>query len=130
MALLESRTGKSQSTLAEETLEEEKRRKKQKQAQGQKKARGGPSDVTGGGSQNTSFLSAGSGGGAIGQAIRTIGGIVDMNAAKKAARRAENRPEHRRMAGALDVYKEKKRSKQMGLATLSQAVFDWAAALR
>ncbi len=125
MAFQGSRGGKSKSTLAEETLEEEKRKKQEKQIKAQKKERGGPSDVSGG-----SMNKGGGGSGLIGGAFKLIGGAIDMNAAKKAARRAENRPEHRRMARALDVYKEKKRSKQMGLATLSQAVFDWAASLR
>lgn len=78
---------------------------------------------------------AGAGGSALlgplaGAGIGAIGEAVSGNQRKKAAERAENRPKRRRLTKVLEARDKIKRDKEMALATLSQAVMDWASAIR
>ncbi len=66
----------------------------------------------------------------VGAGIGAIGSAVESNQRKKAAERAEARPERRRLTAALDIFKERRRKKERTLATLSQAVADWARTFR
>lgn len=102
----------AQSSFKEkEKEEEEKKKNKQK-------------------TKETSTKKVTGGSGMIGGIIEAGAGFVDRNAAKKAARRAESRPEHRRLAKGLDQFKERGRKREVALSTLSQAVMDWAASIR
>jgi hypothetical protein len=64
----------------------------------------------------------------IGAGIGAGAGLVDANRADKAT--PAGRPERRRLTAALGKVDERKKNRKMALATLSQAVFDWAAAIR
>ena len=68
--------------------------------------------------------------GIISTGLSVGAGLVDRNAAKKAAERAEDRPKRRRLARGLETAQEGRRKREAGLATLSQAVMDWSRALR
>ena len=67
--------------------------------------------------------------GPIGGALIGAGAsAIDANRADKAT--SPNRPKHRRLAKGLEQFKERGRKREVALATLSQAVFDWAASIR
>jgi len=136
---LSDRTGQSPSTLAQQTLDEEERKKKEKakKAQAQKDKK----DVTGQKSQGQSAgegaaagasvgMAAGPVGALIGAGVGAAAGAAQSNQAEKAAADDPNRPKRRRLAKATEIAQDKKRSKELALATLSQAVFDWAASIR
>lgn len=123
--------GLSSATLRkkEEEEDEKKKGKGKKQEKGKK-------GTTQKGAETASMAATGAAGlmggpaGMIGAGLQIGAGLVESNQAKKAAARAENRPERRRLAKGVETFKERKRSKEMALATLSQAVFDWASAIR
>jgi hypothetical protein len=127
---LSGRSGQSASTLAQQTLDEEERKKKEKakKAQAQKDKK----DVTGKGAEASASagMAAGPVGALIGAGVGAAAGAVDANQREKAAGDDPNRPKHRRLAKATEIAQDKKRSKERALATLSQAVFDWAASIR
>lgn len=64
----------------------------------------------------------------IGAAIGAGASLVSANKADKAT--PAGRPERRRLTAALGKVDERKKNRKMALATLSQAVFDWASAIR
>ena len=105
------------SSLNQKKDEEEDEKKKSKKKAASKSA-------------ETSSSKPRGGSGMIGGIIEAGAGFVDRNAAKKAARRAENRPKHRRLAAGIETAQGRKRDKERALATLSQAVFDWAGSIR
>lgn len=110
----------SVSSSAMET-EEDKKKKKGQKAQG---AAGGAASGASVGAM------AGPVGALIGAGVGAAAGAVDANQAEKAAASAGPRPKRRRLQAGLDKYQETKDRKERALATLSQAVFDWAASIR
>ena len=67
--------------------------------------------------------------GPIGGALIGAGAsAVDANRADK--KTDPNRPKHRSLAKGLEQFKERGRKREVALATLSQAVFDWANSIR
>ncbi len=110
----------AKNTLSQDTLDEEERRKKEKAAKEAKKKKTATSILGGIGT-----VLAGPVGGA---AITAGAGAVDANRADKAT--DPNRPKRRRLTAALDAAKDRKKTKEQALATLSQAVFDWSNSIR
>lgn len=101
-------------TLSQDATEESKKDKKKS------KGKGAPSLLGGIGSALT---------GPVGGALITAGaGAVDANRADKAT--APGRPKRRRLTAAHRAVNEVKGKQERALATLSQAVFDWAANIR
>lgn len=83
--------------------------------------------IQGGGLGQTAGAGVGSLFGPVGTiAGSAIGGAVDANQKEE----DPNRPERRRLTKAQGLAQDTKSKKQRALATLSQAVFDWASALR
>ena len=71
--------------------------------------------------------------GLAGTALEVGAGLVDSNARKKAAKRAETsaefggrRPKHRKIQRVMNTAKKHRDKKKQGLATLAQATMDWA----
>ena len=123
---LSNRIGQSPSTLAQQTLDEEERKKKEKAKKQKSQAK--TKDITGAGGEGAAsgFMSGGPVGALIGGGIGAATGAIDANQTEE----DPNRPKRRRLAKATEIYEDKKRSKERALATLSQAVFDWAASIR
>lgn len=137
MALSKIRTTQSVSTLAQQTLDEEERKKKSKRAQAEKQKQDTSSKGKGGSIAEGAAAGAVAGsvvpgiGTLIGAGIGAAGAAVSANKAEKDAASSDpNRPERRRLQKGIDIKNERKRSKERALATLSQAVFDWAASIR
>lgn len=139
MAMAAGRTTQSPSTLAQQTLDEEERKKKEKQAKqkaGKKKGdvTGQKGKTIGGGAAAgaTVGMAAGPIGALIGAGVGAAAGAVASNQQEKKAGAGSdpNRPERRRISTAMGIAQERKQSKERALATLSQAVFDWAASIR
>jgi hypothetical protein len=104
--------------LASDSLDEEKKKKNKK--------KGAAQGAIGGA---TTGASGGPVGAIAGAAIGAGTSLVESNQAEKAAASA-GRPERRALTAGRDAMKDTKRRKEQALATLSQAVFDWAAAIR
>ncbi len=66
----------------------------------------------------------------IGPVVAATGAAVAANQDKKAAERGENRPERRRFTRAQELRDEGRSRSQRALATLSQAVFQYASSIR
>jgi len=137
MAMVAGRSTQSASTLAQQTLDEEERKKKEKRAK--QEATEKTSDVTGqkaqaageGAASGASMgMAAGPIGALVGAGVGAAAGAADANQREKAAGDDPNRPKRRRLAKATEIAQDQKRSKERALATLSQAVFDWAASIR
>ena len=125
-------------SLGEEVMDEKRRKKKERAAKGQKKVPGvaaGPSGAGGVPEGGITSLAKGAlkGGaaGPVGMGIGVVGDLVSANQAKKAAERAAPpRPKRRRVKRVLDEADRQKRNKEQAMATLSQAVMDWASSIR
>lgn len=115
--------GSTSFSLASNSLKEDDKKKKKEKAT--KKSAGVPQ-----GSISAMFGGGGGAAGLAGTALQVGAGLVDSNAQKKAARRAENRPKHRRVAAALEQVKGRKEKRKLALATLAQATMDWANTIR
>jgi len=126
--------------IARQKAEKKKRRgKKQKQATGEVTAEETPpvqKSKTSATKSTVSGVATGAIGGGltggpvgalVGGALGAIGGIADADAAKQ---EDPNRPKRRRLTKALEAREKAKSDKERRLATLSQAVFDWAASIR
>lgn len=137
MALTSARTTQSASSLAQQTLDEEERKKREKQAKGTKQKQATNSQGTLGGPAGGAAAGATAGavagpiGAIVGAGVGAVAGAADANkASKDAASSDPNRPERRRLAKGVETFQATKRNKERALATLSQAVFDWAASIR
>jgi hypothetical protein len=76
------------------------------------------------------FAAGGPVGAVAGAGLGVAGSLAESNQAKKARERAENRPKRRRLAKGMQAFQSAADRKERAIATLSSAVFDWAAALR
>ncbi len=116
-------------TLSKDATEESEEDKKKKKA----KSKATTGTATGVGSGAASGAAAGTMispgvGTVIGAGIGAAAGAVDANRADKAT--DPNRPKRRRLAAAGEKVREQRGKQERALATLSQAVFDWAASIR
>jgi len=68
--------------------------------------------------------------GVAGAAIGAGMGLVERNAAKKAANRNSTRPKGRKMAAFATLVRDKRMNEAAAVATLSQAVYEWSASLK
>lgn len=134
MALTGGRRVDSPSTLAQQTLDEEARKKQVKAAKGKK----GKANEKATGASIGESAAAGAVAGSvvpgigtlIGAGVGAAVGAADANKAEKDAASAGPRLKKRRFGKGVEIFQETKQRKEQALATLSQAVFDWAASIR
>ena len=118
-------------TLSSSALDEIEKKKKERAAkkQGGEAKKAGTSSAKGGfGSAVGGAISTAFGGPVGGALIGAGASAIDANRADKAT--DPNRPKRRRLAKAQENVKENKRTQERALATLSQAVADWASSIR
>lgn len=113
-----------QNSLAKETLDEKERRKKKKAA----KSPASGSVERGAASGAITGASAGPVGAIAGAAIGAGSSLLESREARKEADKLK--PSRRKLKAGIDSFNKAKQSKERALATLSQAVFDWAASIR
>lgn len=132
MALSEKRTTQSKATLAQETLDEEKLKKQTKAAKGRKKKQNVSSKGLGG--DVAGSAAAGAATGAVaGPVGALVGGVVGAGVGLASANQSEddpNRPERRKLTRLRGIQKDQQSRSNQAIATLSQAVFDWASTIR
>ncbi len=113
------------SALSQSALDEKEDKKKKGKKKGTTSSK---SSFVG---ELTSGLGVGLGTSLPGIALGTAAGAIDKNRAKNEAIDSDpNRPERRRLTKARDAVKGHQKTRERAMATLSQAVFDWAAAIR
>jgi hypothetical protein len=84
------------------------------------------SKSSGGEGGDTKVGTGSTGGGLIGGILGAGMSVVELNANKKAARRAENRPKRRRLAALQDAMRVRFDRSQAMMAALAQSHLDYA----